>query len=154
MVERIVSTMGDDALRLQRLLPDRLGQEVNLRRGAHAVGDNMADAAGHHRQGDVKSVQAVAEARGQVEHRTIGQQIDGFVGHAVGVDIRHHLFLRVLAQVLAVDLFRHVADVKDKDSRFRALQRLAINHVFPPVAVATTSAEAIASCRSTTCQPS
>ncbi len=47
MVERIVSTMGDDALRLQRLLPDRLGQEVNLRRGAHAVGDNMADAAGH-----------------------------------------------------------------------------------------------------------
>jgi hypothetical protein len=102
----------------------------NLRRGAHAVGDNMADAAGHHRQGDVKGVQAVAEASGQVEHRTIGHQIDGFVGHAVGVDIRHHLFLRVLAQVLAVDLFRHVADVKDKYSRFRPVQRLAINHVF------------------------
>lgn len=130
------------------------GQEINLRRGAHALGDNMADAAGHHREGDVKGVQAVAEARGQIEHRTIGQQIDGFVGHAVGVDIRHHLFPGVLAQVIAVDLFRHVADVKDKYSRFRPVQRTAINHVLPPVAVATTSAEAIASRRSTTCQPS
>lgn len=54
--------------RVWGLLPDRLGQEINLRRGAHAVGDNMADAAGHHREGDVKGVQAVAEASGQIEH--------------------------------------------------------------------------------------
>lgn len=54
--------------RVWGLLPDRTGQEINLRRGAHAVGDNMADAAGHHREGDVKGVQAVAEASGQIEH--------------------------------------------------------------------------------------
>ena len=61
MVKRIVPRWGRCAS-LQGLLPDR-PQEINLRRGAHAVGDNMADAAGHHREGDVKGVQAVAEAR-------------------------------------------------------------------------------------------
>ncbi len=58
---------GGDAPGLQwAQAADRLGQEINLRRGAH-VADNMADAAAI-TEGDVKGVQAVAEASGQIEH--------------------------------------------------------------------------------------
>ena len=53
---------------LQRFLPYALRQQINVRRRRHAVGYNMLDAAGHHRQGDVKGVQAIAKTRGQVEH--------------------------------------------------------------------------------------
>ena len=44
------------------------GRSVEIVIALQIVGDNMADAAGHHREGDVKGVQAVAEASGQIEH--------------------------------------------------------------------------------------
>jgi hypothetical protein len=45
-----------------------LRQQINIGFRVHAVRDNMMNPAGHHGQGDVKGVQAVAKACGQVEH--------------------------------------------------------------------------------------
>ena len=90
----------------------------------------MLNAAGHHRQGDVKGVQAIAKARGQVEHRTVRHQINGFIAHPVSVDIGHDLFMTELAQVLAINLFRHVTHVENKHPIFGLIQRLAVNDFF------------------------
>ncbi|MNT71508.1 hypothetical protein D3C72_2100010 [compost metagenome] len=90
----------------------------------------MPDTGGHHGQGHIEGIQAVAVARRQVEHRPVGQQIQRFVCQLVSVHKWHWLTVRKTLQETDIDLFRHMPNVEDKHPILGPLQMPCRQHVF------------------------